>query len=268
MTQAVLQLSPVPLGLAAGVVVLAGAAGVADVLRWQRWTWARAHRSRPAWLAVVAFLPAFGLSWYLLRVRPGVERVARRGRAAHLPFERYVDRADAHGGADVEEVIDPDPPALRPAPARDDRPDTIGGLRSPFGTRPAYAPVQRHHAEIDRAPHGAPAGTTRMTLDAPTSGRAPAAVLERPAAFRTRPAMTRPAMTLVEPSAAPAVGTPDPAEVDRAGAAVPLVATVPLAAAGWLADPTGRHHHRWWDGALWTDCVADAGAVGRDPAAT
>lgn len=30
---------------------------------------------------------------------------------------------------------------------------------------------------------------------------------------------------------------------------------------GWFPDPTGRHDHRWWDGATWTAHVADAGVV-------
>lgn len=34
---------------------------------------------------------------------------------------------------------------------------------------------------------------------------------------------------------------------------------------GWFPDPTGRHDHRWWDGAAWTAHVADAGVAGRDP---
>lgn len=33
----------------------------------------------------------------------------------------------------------------------------------------------------------------------------------------------------------------------------------------WYPDPTGRHDHRWWDGAEWTSHVADAGAAGTDP---
>ena len=33
----------------------------------------------------------------------------------------------------------------------------------------------------------------------------------------------------------------------------------------WYPDPTGRHDHRWWDGAEWTAHVADAGAPGSDP---
>jgi hypothetical protein len=36
---------------------------------------------------------------------------------------------------------------------------------------------------------------------------------------------------------------------------------------GWFRDPTGRHDHRWWDGAAWTTHVADAGVAGRDPLA-
>lgn len=34
---------------------------------------------------------------------------------------------------------------------------------------------------------------------------------------------------------------------------------------GWFPDPTGRHDHRWWDGAAWTAHVADAGVAGLDP---
>lgn len=34
---------------------------------------------------------------------------------------------------------------------------------------------------------------------------------------------------------------------------------------GWFPDPTGRHDHRWWDGAAWTAHVADAGVASHDP---
>lgn len=37
------------------------------------------------------------------------------------------------------------------------------------------------------------------------------------------------------------------------------------AAPGWYADPAGRHQHRYWDGARWTDDVADAGTASIDP---
>ena len=32
-----------------------------------------------------------------------------------------------------------------------------------------------------------------------------------------------------------------------------------------VADPTGRHQSRYWDGARWTDYVADNGRESRDP---
>jgi hypothetical protein len=36
-------------------------------------------------------------------------------------------------------------------------------------------------------------------------------------------------------------------------------------APGWQADPTGKHDHRYWDGAQWTENVADAGVASIDP---
>jgi hypothetical protein len=33
----------------------------------------------------------------------------------------------------------------------------------------------------------------------------------------------------------------------------------------WYPDPTGAHDHRWWDGAEWTDHVADRGVAAMDP---
>lgn len=35
--------------------------------------------------------------------------------------------------------------------------------------------------------------------------------------------------------------------------------------AAWHPDPLQRHEYRYWDGAQWTEHVADAGQVGRDP---
>ena len=37
------------------------------------------------------------------------------------------------------------------------------------------------------------------------------------------------------------------------------------APAAWLQDPLGRHQYRYWDGAAWTEHVADAGQQGVDP---
>ena len=39
----------------------------------------------------------------------------------------------------------------------------------------------------------------------------------------------------------------------------------PAAAAGWYADPSGRHQYRYWEGATWTPSVADDGQASLDP---
>jgi Protein of unknown function (DUF2510) len=36
-------------------------------------------------------------------------------------------------------------------------------------------------------------------------------------------------------------------------------------APGWLPDPTRRHQYRYWDGARWTENVADGGVASTDP---
>ena len=38
-----------------------------------------------------------------------------------------------------------------------------------------------------------------------------------------------------------------------------------LPAAAWYPDPCARHESRYWDGAAWTDNVADGGRVSVDP---
>lgn len=38
-------------------------------------------------------------------------------------------------------------------------------------------------------------------------------------------------------------------------------------APGWYPDPTGRHTHRWYDGAAWTDHVGNGGRASIDPLA-
>nr|WP_242061436.1 DUF2510 domain-containing protein [Microbacterium ureisolvens] len=39
----------------------------------------------------------------------------------------------------------------------------------------------------------------------------------------------------------------------------------PPVPAQWAADPHGRHQHRWWDGARWTEHVSNDGVVTVDP---
>jgi len=50
-----------------------------------------------------------------------------------------------------------------------------------------------------------------------------------------------------------------------APAAAAALPTAPGPPAGWFADPGGRHQHRYWDGAGWTEHVADAGVAALDP---
>jgi hypothetical protein len=46
--------------------------------------------------------------------------------------------------------------------------------------------------------------------------------------------------------------------------AQPVVPTQAFAPAQWLADPSGRHQHRWWDGRIWTEHVANNGIQSLD----
>jgi Protein of unknown function (DUF2510) len=61
-----------------------------------------------------------------------------------------------------------------------------------------------------------------------------------------------------------------PAPVRPAPAPAAAPPTVAPAAApgspGWAADPYGRHQWRYWDGARWTDQVADGSTQSTDPA--
>jgi hypothetical protein len=43
------------------------------------------------------------------------------------------------------------------------------------------------------------------------------------------------------------------------------VAAAPASPPAWHPDPRGRHEHRWWDGARWTETVADRGVTAVDP---
>ena len=52
------------------------------------------------------------------------------------------------------------------------------------------------------------------------------------------------------------------------GAAMLMYPMAPLISsvhAQWAADPVGGHQWRWWNGAFWTENVADDGVVRRDP---
>ena len=67
-----------------------------------------------------------------------------------------------------------------------------------------------------------------------------------------------------EPSIA--VTAPGAAPTAWGGTAAPGVAPAwAPAPPAWYADPSGRHAHRYWDGAQWTPHVADGGQASYDP---
>jgi hypothetical protein len=61
----------------------------------------------------------------------------------------------------------------------------------------------------------------------------------------------------------PAPARPAPAPAPPPPVAAPTAAP---GAAGWAADPYGRHQWRYWDGNRWTDQVADGSTQSTDPA--
>lgn len=55
---------------------------------------------------------------------------------------------------------------------------------------------------------------------------------------------------------------PQPSGVPGVAASYPPAGVVPVSAqAGWHPDPSGKHQHRWWDGATWTSTVATDGVT-------
>jgi Protein of unknown function (DUF2510) len=61
----------------------------------------------------------------------------------------------------------------------------------------------------------------------------------------------------------PAPARPAPAPAPPPPVAAPTAAP---GAAGWAADPYGRHQWRYWDGNRWTDQVANGSTQSTDPA--
>jgi hypothetical protein len=76
-----------------------------------------------------------------------------------------------------------------------------------------------------------------------------------------------PGQTAGAPRAAPPAAAAEEAlpSAEAGEPAHPPVPSPGAPPADWYPDPTGRHQHRYWDGARWTAWVADAGVTGRDP---
>lgn len=105
----------------------------------------------------------------------------------------------------------------------------------------ALRPYAHAKAEIDRAISVLDRAKAQVTSDAADAKES------RP----SRSATTTPAV--VEAAAVPEIGV-----------AIP-VASPPPPPPAWAADPTGRHEHRYWDGAAWTHHVANGGVASTDP---
>ena len=83
--------SMISIDLIVAVVVISMIAGVVDLIRQPGWAWRSADESKLAYLVLVALVPIVGLGMYLFMARPKVVAIAKAGRAASLPFERYGD---------------------------------------------------------------------------------------------------------------------------------------------------------------------------------
>jgi hypothetical protein len=78
-----------------------------------------------------------------------------------------------------------------------------------------------------------------------------------------------PPFSLEAPTSGPGATLPSAPPSSAALPSTPIPPTppssTPLPPAQWYADPTGRHTHRYWDGAQWTAQVADDGRTATDP---
>jgi len=81
------------LSLVAGIIAVSIVIGATDLLRQPTWAWRAAGEPKIVCLLLVVLLPGVGLAIYAFGARPKVVEIARNGRAASLPFERYSDRA-------------------------------------------------------------------------------------------------------------------------------------------------------------------------------
>ncbi|HUA96008.1 MAG TPA: DUF2510 domain-containing protein [Acidimicrobiales bacterium] len=218
----------ISIGLIVTLVAISMIVGAVDLVRQPGWAWRSADESKLAYLVLVVLVPIVGLGMYLVMARPKVVDIAKAGRAASLPFERYGDDAASRLRDDLRL------PGTVAAPA---------GLGSFGGLIDQASPVP----SLETVAAGAPVA---VGAPGPTGaeGTAIAATFYSSIATRT----VRPPAGLTR-SYNPKQRTSLPAT--DSSASVP---------AGWKADPTGRHQFRYWDGSLWTENVADAGIQARD----
>jgi len=226
----------VPLEIAIVVIALSMVAGVADVIRLPNWAWKKAEEPKIAYVALVGLLPVVGLGMYMVRARPKAKAVIAAGRAASLPFERFGDGAPPMDEEQVAEA--PEPIQLVTVPAT----SLISAPLAPAVTPQPKVDEERKKEEPEAEPVAVGADTFFSNQsDSNRSDTATATrTLRLPTSLTSRAYHPKQRASLSEARISPAVP------------------------AGWKADPTGRHQFRYWNGAHWTENVADAGVQERD----
>jgi hypothetical protein len=132
-------------GIIAGIIAVSMVIGAVDLLRLPTWAWRAAGEPKIVCLLLVVLLPGVGLAIYVVGARPKVVEIARNGRAASLPFERFGARANTAVASDR---------AIQKLAA----PTTRGSFGEPIA-RPIRA-SQASAGAPTRAPVGVAAGAT------------------------------------------------------------------------------------------------------------
>jgi hypothetical protein len=245
-------------GVIIGVSMIAGAV---DVIRQPGWAWKRAEESKIKNLLLVLLLPLVGLGMYLHSARPKVAPITSAGKAASLPFERFGEdakrHADAHrpqhsqrkrrGGRRSE--AHPPPP-----------PDGVGADGVGQGHTTVPTGVATFAATFDAAGPGE-SGRDVVPIGATAMIDGEVVLMDPPVADPRGP--TEVSGTFFSTSATRSYRPRQRTHLRQTSDGSEGRSSVP---AGWKADPTGRHQFRYWDGAGWTENVADHGERTRDSA--
>lgn len=219
-------------------------------------------------------------------LRPAIDQAVARGqvRLVYVLGEEFTGYSAGAVGQDLELGFDHMSGWVRTAVVSDV--EWIVHLAAAFGWlvpgELRRFPLDRR-AEAVRWAAGEDDPTEPWESEPPVQGTAPApteAVVEPPADAGGTAATTETQETVAAPVdatiAVPVAQLPQsqtltptaPLNPDagvRAGfvaASAPMQPSVP---AQWATDPAGRHQHRWWDGARWTEHVADNGVASVDP---
>jgi hypothetical protein len=175
-------------------------------------------------------------------------------------------------GAEADATPEPQPSvATAPEPETAPDPEIASAPASEPSSRPAVAVTQPWAVDPSEADAVAP--VPEPVAAAPVAPESFAAVTE-PAAVDpvevetpSTPVSVEPATPITEPQTLTPHAPFAPGADMRPGAATPAPTppATPSVPEQWAADPTGRHQHRWWNGTVWTEHVADNGVSSVDP---